>query len=922
MLVRENESDQFALFTSHYGERLKNFPKPEPFAFTNPIWSFVSEGSKGYVRAYDFIGLNETFVKSNSHWDIVFQGYRLSVSTEVLAKALFIDLLESKRKTFGALNETFQIIALTFCYLSESGLNVVRNDNLADYFSYLLTHDLDEGFAKKRQTIPSWSSRLSHISFTKLSANLRNLGCGDVLESCQLAVYQKALNEATLTLLDMTLSDYIKGKSFNYLGLDIGKHYIDHCSNVFESKFQVAYAFRKTRKIIETEGCEFLGLKTDLMTYAGKVLMGRSIMSDVDIAFDKWSEENKTLIEDFVCETFRKNFNAISCQLQAFKQETFEYIGELAKLPDRFDTFEFLRAFMVSEYIGATSKSSRALFLEYVACLQHCDFEYHLDFDDFKAICHQAVRKLSRSLSISKREILKFLSEEYSNHSKARSFSESVLPEELASNVGIGYVKYYCNCVEAGGITLTLGLTGWRKSEFGFPLNAFKLEANHDVVDNYFTPWRVYVNWTSKKGSKTTPLKREVTLQTFIIANLLNKLNSDDPSKPALYLPNTTRNVSRSESFLDGRVTLLWADFCRNYEPFTQLDALEQLKTQITQTEVDKSNLKRLEAMYDLDSSETKQLLKIRDDVRDSAAVWRLVDNQPLARALEKYRDGELEDKFRRVLEQTLSEDSLEFVKGFSGKVHGAKTKRLRSEILSGISYPTPHAFRHIWAEAVLRRYRGDVGKFIRANFKHLDERFFMAYLRDKETNAVYQVAKRTVINSIVRQELRALSDQNRDFAGQFERYLSKAVSLTKVVSPDDYEKLAHRIASDKVADLKANPWSTCFLRFGTENIAKCSKNGTPQRHNASPELCLGCINADIASGNFNGIVVYTKHDIDVCRNPNLPIFIKEPHIQTVRLALKRVKELRRNSENKKYDGFIDYLTESLEMAAKECEVA
>ena len=122
-------------------------------------------------------------------------------------------------------------------------------------------------------------------------------------------------------------------------------------------------------------------------------------MSDVDMAFDKWSEENKTLIEDFVCGTFRKNFNAISFQLQAFKQETFESICELAKLPARFDTFEFLRAFMVSEYIGATSKSSRALFLEYVACLQRCDFNYQLDFDSFEAICHQAVRKLSRSLT-------------------------------------------------------------------------------------------------------------------------------------------------------------------------------------------------------------------------------------------------------------------------------------------------------------------------------------------------------------------------------------------------------------------------------------------------------------------------------------------------------------------------------------------
>lgn len=55
------------------------------------------------------------------------------------------------------------------------------------------------------------------------------------------------------------------------------------------------------------------------------------------------------------------------------------------------------------------------------------------------------------------------------------------------------------------------------------------------------------------------------------------------------------------------------------------------------------------------------------------------------------------------------------------------------SEILDGVRYPSPHAFRHIWAEAVLTRYQGDVGAVIRHQFCHLDNSFFMAYLRDKD---------------------------------------------------------------------------------------------------------------------------------------------------------------------------------------------
>ena len=115
---------------------------------------------------------------------------------------------------------------------------------------------------------------------------------------------------------------------------------------------------------------------------------------------------------------------------------------------------------------------------------------------------------------------------------------------------------------------------------------------------------------------------------------------------------------------------------------------------------------------------------------------------------------------------------------------------------------------------------------------------------------------------------------------------------------------------------MSANPWATCFLRAGTEKVAKCSEHGVPQRRNASPNFCLGCTNADIDKGNFNGIVVYIKHDISACRNPKLPSFIKGTHVEVVIRALKRVEELRRNSNNQKYDHFIEHLRETLEIAA------
>ena len=76
----------------------------------------------------------------------------------------------------------------------------------------------------------------------------------------------------------------------------------------------------------------------------------------------------------------------------------------------------------------------------------------------------------------------------------------------------------------------------------------------------------------------------------------------------------------------------------------------------------------------------------------------------------------------------------------------------------------------------------------------------------------------------------------------------------------------------------------------------------------------MGCINGDIEEGNFNGIVVYIKPDVEACRNPNLPLFIKMAHLVTVRLALKRIKELSKNHDVSPYQKYIDFLNETIEM--------
>ncbi|TON17418.1 hypothetical protein CGH62_26295, partial [Vibrio parahaemolyticus] len=162
---------------------------------------------------------------------------------------------------------------------------------------------------------------------------------------------------------------------------------------------------------------------------------------------------------------------------------------------------------------------------------------------------------------------------------------------------------------------------------------------------------------------------------------------------------------------------------------------------------------------------------------------------------------------------------------------------------LEGVRYPSPHAFRHIWAESVLTRYQGDVGAVIRHQFAHLDNSFFMAYLRDKDARGLMQSAKQRYLNSLVELLIIESEQIGEKYVGGLAQFVKKATSLTQV--KDDNRMLALREAvSGRIIDIQVNPFATCIPRDGADSRAKCSKMGSLNPQDAKPEFCLNCTNA------------------------------------------------------------------------------
>lgn len=855
------------------------------------LWQF--KDNKGISSEVDFSLFRNEWLQFNPMISVVFNKQVISLSTDEFAKLLWLEVLDGWQTHYMMIPLVFRWLVTIFRFLTEREIDTISEKDLELLFEFFLTHDACQADLAKLIQVPGYGS-WGRFKLVNLSRILRCYKVEGFVDSMSQSTLDSALNNVCLSLIGMTLMDYKKGGSYNFLGLEVGKHYIDHSATCFEKYWQFATAIRQTTDVLVGEVRQAkirisngtLSSAKKIINIAGKLLIGADFKKE-GLPSVHASDNTITQVRDVVFALFRKNYNDLASLAIAFKLETVNEIIATAGLPERYDSQEFVRSIFIAYYIGENGKKIDSIFHEYKSAVNLEGIMLPQTVTEFLDLCVGVVDQRSHTLPDDNETIRKFLLDTTKDAPQTQT--------NLGGALILRSIAYH---VEAAGLTVFIGMTGWRQSEYGFPLSNIKISVNTEVLDNLYTPLRFHVNWVVPKSSGETPLDREITSYCYQLAFMLDKLNLAGSKNPALYAMGIrAKSVFQSGEFVKNRVEILWIDFINNYSLFNELDVSEDANT----------------------STEAIRLRQIRDTLLKNIPRYKISSrsaNDSFGKRLKRYVDGSLEPELVDIMEESISDDTKEKIKSDEYILNGALTRALRDEIIQDVVYPTPHAFRHIWAEAVLMRYRGDVGKFIRANFKHLDERFFINYLRDKETKAVYQVATRTVINSMVRQHILAMTDDKREYAGGFDRYLSKAVQITKVVSEEEYEDLANRIVEKKIIDIKSNAWGTCVLRAGTEKMARCSVDGVPQRLDAEPKLCLGCTNADISEGNYLGIVVYIKRDVAVCRNPNLPAFIKEPHIQTVKIALKRVEQLRRNSGNVKYDVFIKHLKETLEMAS------
>jgi hypothetical protein len=464
------------------------------------------------------------------------------------------------------------------------------------------------------------------------------------------------------------------------------------------------------------------------------------------------------------------------------------------------------------------------------------------------------------------------------------------------------YPRQLVKLAGQAGLTSIVALTGWRKTEYGFPLTSISQTPNQDILDQYAFPMRYEIEWYVKKTHGRHLVKREITFDIALYIERLALLIGSEKGRPCLY-----RNKSKISHYKDesGRAVTdsvggLWEHFVKHYTGFKKMSELvawrEISKTDkhLTQDEIaEKSRLLLIRSENEWDKLDFDVNLyecwqRAREEFDIVNFVGLRLNKSHKVKWLSKYREGTLKAEWRELVDQRVSPEIRARIMSLTNAeaLDKVTAREINYLIAGDCLYPTPHALRHMFAEAIYRRFDGDVGWMIRSCFKHITRMMWQAYIKDKFNRASADVAKLQLMNSIV---LNYIRKKGVGYAGPIQKWLRRLLRHSSIMTAEEQFEFANRITTVEIVDIKASPWGYCMLKKRSKRRAHCATLGEPQRQNASPNLCLSCTHNLVQSGNVDWLLLHIQAHVSTLGNQLIPDLFKRSSYDLVKNAVKQI---------------------------------
>jgi hypothetical protein len=830
-------------------------------------WTFQDSRQNIYTISF---ALAESTLAPHPEWT-----KRQGIEAVSLAKQLWLSLAE--RTGVSNFVKTYRGLLLWMAAMAHNNVTTLTRRVLSEVLGFRLTHTIAvSGISPARALISDGS--LACPSLLRLQEVCEDLGLhwfGRNITNHHLkGALKKLIPE--LTHGEITYHDWKQGQSFNLLTLDYGRYYVEHCLNVFEEYAPLAIALHRTQLDVH-QIAESLNIKpSTLNTILCQILEGHR-PEDINHKYPK----NVRRAQRAVLNHFRSAYRKTRFEHELLREET---LGEIAKtfgLPQSPENVDRLRVIFWDWFHRGFREETERLLSQCQTPVPWVLFEQTLE----------SIRRRCDDAPLSMPSPQFFF---------AMGF-------EKKQDGGVSNINRFIAWIAKAGLTSIVSLTGWRRSEFGFPWSAIQQTRNTDKLDEYALPHRYQVDWYVHKTNGKVRTLREVTFSTITMIDRLRHLNDSGNELPCLYSINANRkDPSKSETAVDAAVINLWPHFVQHYPGFKLLDDLESwhklAETEASHALLTMTQHRERERLLALRSAQEWDTIAVDENLRTAwlrarsdwprlAFIWAKNTNANRGWVVQ-YRQGVLREDWTELLNSHISDETQKWL--FALSVEELRTNKevgrtLSNEVLAEALYPSPHAFRHMWAESVYRRFDGDAGWIIRSQFKHISQRMWLAYIRNKDNRFILQSAKLQVTHSLV---ANFLSHKGEGYAGQMTTLLRRLFQKTKILTPEEQKKLAAKLATKEIENLKSNPWGYCLLMRRSRHMAKCAQGGEPQRHNASPELCLGCIHNLMQANNVEWMIFHVSAHVDALNNPIVPAIFKKSSYDLVRNTARHIRKL------------------------------
>lgn len=854
----------------------------------------------------DFLDLKWVFAHKGKLLTLDFKPiYFLLSSSELLSQSKDEILCALKYYWLEQTKPTNPVYVYKSCYFSccllitflcSNQISQLSSANLASFIEYYLCHTWDANGPLKRLNFKSYANFRSGMDLTKLVHSKLSRSPYSLVST---DVRVKSIDDAIASTLDkltageLCYKDWRNGKSFNFLTLDHGKYYIEHCANFFETHMPTALALFETlqdaEELVSQAGWPVNGDTKSYLSYCLLNQTPEEISKKRNINLPKVKHLKTMAIKRFQ-DYYLANQAKFILQSPKAKSVFFSNLAINNLTQSQIERLEYLleyKAWAVEQYKVE----------HWLLQMDNPDLTYDKFYNAFISTLTEIDTDTDK---------IKF---ELNLESKLPSveFYESIgLTEPRAS--GDGYIIQFYRKVLAAGLTDIAASLGWREGELGFPFGAIKIEDNLDYLDQEILPQRFSVHWVVPKTNGKTKIEREITYSTFKKISKIKHFVRSDSASPCLYIRDIfSKNVFDSSPSVQRGIPVMWGHFVRHYPPFIALkniSTLNELNRRLSNSEIlsreDYEQLITLDKAYKNENWERfEQDFFLRKTyervVKELPIVEFFLEGNDIKRKknwLTRYKNRSLDQDLLDLLDANLSEETRDFIQELEDAPSAVTTRQVSAELVQGCIYPTPHALRHMWAEAVYRRFDGDVGWMIRSQFKHISPSMWLAYVSEKSNASIHDHVQLTVINSIVSS---FITKGGVGYSGKLASYLRRVLRMTKIVRSSDGPELLTELITNEFVSIKSNPWGYCILKRRSQRNAKCAENGRPVRDKASPKLCLGCMNNLTEETNLDFIYMLIMNDIEILKSSDIPRAYKKESFLNVKNAIGQIKKLNPN---------------------------